>query len=77
MEKVVKIKGMTCEHCQKRVQTALDQLPNLKAEVSHKKGQALIQVEGEWTEEAVKNAVTEAGYEVVSISDKKGLFGRL
>lgn len=77
MKKVVKINGMTCEHCQKRVQTALDQLPNLNAEVSHKKGQALIQVEGEWNEEAVKDAVTEAGYEVVSISDKKGFFGLL
>lgn len=77
MKKVVKIKGMTCEHCQKRVQTALDKLPDLKAEVNHKKGQALIEVQGEWNERAVKEAITEAGYEVVSISDKKGLFGLL
>ncbi|NMB00305.1 MAG: heavy metal transporter [Firmicutes bacterium] len=75
MKKIVKVNGMSCEHCQKRVQTALDKLPGIKAEVNHKKGQALLTVEGEWNEGAVTNAISEAGYEVVSISDKKGLFG--
>lgn len=77
MKKIVKIKGMTCAHCQQRVQTALDKLPDLKAEVNHKKGQALITVEGAWNEEAVKEAITSAGYEVVSVNDRKGLFGLL
>ncbi len=46
MKKVVKINGMTCEHCQKRVQTALDALPGIKAKVNHKKGEAVITVDG-------------------------------
>jgi len=41
-----------------------------------KKGQAVLSVTGDWNEEAVVKAVTDAGYEVVSVSDKKGLFGR-
>lgn len=76
MKKVVEIKGMSCEHCQNRVEKALNALPGITAEVSHKKGQALLSVTGDWNEEAVVKAVKDAGYEVVSIKDKKGLFGR-
>ena len=75
MKKVVKIKGMTCEHCQKRVETAFNKLPGLKATVNHKKDQAIISVDGAWDENAVRAAVSEAGYEVVSVSDKKGFLG--
>ena len=76
MKKIVKIKGMSCEHCQNRVEKALNALPGISAEVSFKKEQALVSVTGEWNEVAVTKAITDAGYEVVSISDKKGLFGR-
>ena len=75
MKKIVKIEGMICEHCQKRVATALDKLPGLKVDVSHKKGQAIITVNGPWNEDSVRSAVTDAGYEVVSIADKKGFLG--
>lgn len=75
MKKVVKIKGMSCGHCQARVEKALNALPGITAEVNLKKEQAVLDVAGEWNEQAVRNAVTEAGYEVVSIADKKGLFG--
>ena len=75
MKKTVKIKGMTCEHCEKRVLTALNTLPGLKANVSYKKGQAIVSVEGAWDEEAVRNAISDAGYEVTSIADKKGFLG--
>lgn len=77
MKKVVNIKGMTCEHCQKRVDTALNNLPGLKATVNHKKDQAILSVKGKWNEEAVRSAVNEAGYEVISVTDKKGLLGGL
>ncbi|NLL42460.1 MAG: heavy metal transporter [Firmicutes bacterium] len=75
MKKVVKINGMTCEHCQKRVQNALDALPGIKAKVNHKKGEAVISADGAWNEDAIRTAVTEAGYEVVSVADKKGFLG--
>ncbi len=76
MKKVVEIKGMSCEHCQNRVEKALNALPGITAEVSFKKGQAVLTVAGSWDEQAVRNAVIDAGYEVVAIRDKKGLFGR-
>ncbi|NLM42360.1 MAG: heavy-metal-associated domain-containing protein [Firmicutes bacterium] len=76
MKKIVEIKGMSCQHCQNRVETALNSLPGITAQVNLKKGQAVLSVTGDWNEEAVVKAVTDAGYEVVSVSDKKGLFGR-
>jgi len=76
MKKVVKITGMTCGHCQKRVENALNKLPGLEASVNLKKEEATITVKGEWNEKLIRDAVSEAGYEVVSIKDKKGLFGR-
>lgn len=76
MKKVLTIKGMTCEHCQKRVETALNKLPGINADVNHKKDQAIVSVSGAWNEDAVRSAVSDAGYEVVSISDKKGFLGR-
>jgi len=76
MKKVVKIKGMTCGHCQKRVEDALNNLEGLEAKVNLKKEEALITVNGEWNGQTVREAIGEAGYEVVSITDKKSLFGR-
>lgn len=76
MKKVVEITGMTCGHCQKRVEDALNKLPGLEASVNLKKEEATITVKGEWNEKLIRDAVSEAGYEVVSIKDKKGLFGR-
>ncbi len=76
MKKVVKIKGMTCGHCQKRVEDTLNNLEGLEAKVNLKKEEALITVNGEWNGQTVREAIGEAGYEVVSITDKKSLFGR-
>lgn len=75
MKKIIKIKGMTCGHCQKRVEDALAKLSGLETKVNLKKEQAQITVNGEWNEQVVRDAISEAGYEVVSIADKKGLFG--
>ncbi len=76
MKKIVKIKGMTCGHCQKRVEDTLNNLEGLEAKVNLKKEEALITVNGEWNGQTVREAIGEAGYEVVSITDKKSLFGR-
>lgn len=76
MKKAIKIKGMTCGHCQKRVEDALNELTGLEAKVNLKKEEAVITVKDEWNEETVRTAISNAGYEVVSIADKKGLFSR-
>jgi copper chaperone CopZ len=38
MKKIVKIKGMSCEHCQNRVEKALNALPGISADVKLKEG---------------------------------------
>lgn len=75
MKKVVTINGMTCGHCQARVEKALNGLVGVTAKVDLKKKSATVTSAAEVTDEILKNAVTEAGYEVVSIEEKKGLFG--
>ena len=43
MEKVIKIEGMMCPHCEARVKQVLEQLPQVaSAEVSHQKGTAIV-----------------------------------
>ncbi len=65
MKKIV-IEGMMCQHCVAHVREALSKLPGVTAEVDLDSKTAT--VTGEATDEALTAAVTEAGYQVVSIS---------
>ena len=64
----VKIEGMTCGHCQARVQKALDLIPGISANVDLESGLATIKGAMLPAVEIVKKAVEEAGYEVKEIS---------
>lgn len=61
----MKIEGMMCMHCQARVKKALEAIPGVNAEVDLEKNEA--RVEGCADVEALRKAVTDAGYEVVSV----------
>ena len=74
MKKVIDIKGMTCSHCSRRVDKALNNLEGVKAKVNLKKNQATISYGGVLTDEVIKEAVKNAGYEVTAINEKKGFF---
>lgn len=76
MKKVMKIEGMSCGHCQARVEKALNDINGVKAKVNLGKKEAVIESADDINDDVFINAVTEAGYEVVSVSEKKGLFGR-
>ena len=65
MEKTIKIEGMMCAHCSGRVEKALNDLPGVTATVNLEAGTAA--VKGEASDEALTEAVTAAGYTVVSI----------
>ena len=68
MTKTVKIDGMMCAHCEGRVKKALEALPGVeKAEPSHEKKAAVLTLSAALDEEAVKAAVTEAGYDYLGI----------
>lgn len=75
MKKILTINGMSCGHCQTSVEKALNALPGVTAKVDLKKKSATVNLAGEVADEVLKNAVAEAGYEVVTIAEKKGLFG--
>ena len=68
MEKIMKIKGMMCKHCEARVKNALEALPEVsEAVVNHKKDTAKVKLSAEITDEALKKAVEDQGYPVLDI----------
>lgn len=76
MKKIIKIEGMTCSHCQARVEKALNAIQGVKAKVDLMKKAAVVSFDSDIDDTVFKDAITEAGYEVVSIEEKKGLFGK-
>lgn len=75
MKKIVEIKGMTCEHCQARVDKALNEIEGIDAKVNLKKNNATLTYSKDIDDQVIKDVIDEAGYEVTSIKEKKRLFG--
>lgn len=68
MEKTMKIEGMMCGHCEARVKKCLEELPEVtEAHVSHAEGSAVVKLNGQISDEALKNAVEAQDYKVVSV----------
>ena len=74
MKKIIEIKGMSCGHCQARVEKALNAIDGAQAKVDLKKNRAVVSLKEDIPDQSLKDAVVDAGYEVISISEKKGLF---
>lgn len=70
MEKVMEIQGMSCDHCKKAVEKALNAISGVEAEVDLKQKTAVIKLKTVVDDQVLKNAVSKAGYEVVSISPR-------
>ena len=68
MTKTMNIEGMMCGHCEARVKKCLEALPEVsQAVVSHENGTAVVTFDGEISDEALKKAVEDQDYKVVSI----------
>jgi copper ion binding protein len=66
MQTALKIEGMSCDHCVKHVTEALEGIGGVKsAKVSLKDNSANVEHDDKVTLAQMKEAVTEAGYEVV------------
>jgi len=77
MKKVMQINGMNCNHCVMAVEKALSAVTDVKTvKVDLAKKQAVISMDKEVADAALTAAVTEAGFTVVGIEIKKGLFGK-
>ena len=68
MKKTLKITGMMCEHCEMHTRKALEALDGVTAvEVSHKAGTAVVTMDKDISDDVLKQAVTDQGYEVTDI----------
>ena len=68
MEKTLKIEGMMCGHCEMHTKKALEALDGVaSAEVSHKTGTAVVTLNKDVSDDVLKQAVAEQGYEVTDI----------
>ncbi len=81
-ETTIKISGMMCGMCEAHVNDAVRRaVPVKKVSSSHAKGEAVILSEQQPDEQALRAAISETGYDVLSVStkpyEKRGLFGLL
>ena len=68
MKKTLKIEGMMCGHCEMHVKQALEALDGVtSAVVSHKTGTAVVTLNQDVSNDVLKQAVAEQGYEVTDI----------
>ena len=68
MNKLMKIEGMMCAHCSGRVEKALNALEGVTATVDLAAGPASITLSAPVEDQVLVDAVTEAGYQVVSLT---------
>ena len=66
--KIVKIEGMRCENCHRRVQNALNSIDGVNAKVNGEKAVAVVKLGRDIDDSEIKKAVTDLGYKVTSIS---------
>ena len=68
MKKVLTVNGMMCAHCKANVEKALNSLEGVaSAEVNLEEKTATVELTSELSNETLSQAVTDAGYEVVSV----------
>ena len=68
MKKTMVIEGMMCAHCSGRVEKALNEIPGVEATVNLEAKIADVNLkDASVSDEVLKKAVTDAGYEVVEI----------
>lgn len=65
--KVIKIEGMRCENCNRRVQNALNQLDGVNAKVYGDRAEAVVKLGRDIEDIELEKAVTDLGYRGISI----------
>ena len=72
MDKIIKIEGMMCKHCVAHVTRALTSIEGVdEVSVSLEEGTATVSMATSVDDSIFVSAITEAGYEVVSINSTK------
>jgi len=69
MEKIMKIEGMMCGHCEARVKKTLEKIEGVaEAKVSHTEGTAILTLTADVSNETLKEAIEAQDYTVVDIT---------
>ena len=69
MKKTIKIEGLMCGHCDARVKKALEAVPGVaSANADHEKGQAVVELSADVSDDALKAAVEAQDYKVLGIN---------
>lgn len=77
MKKVMSIEGMSCGHCAARVEQTLGAVEGVSSvKVDLEKKNATISLSSEVADSVLMDAVNGAGYQAISIQEKKGLFSK-
>ena len=66
-EKTLHIKGMSCGHCSARVEKALNAIDGVEAKVDLETNSAKVNLTKDISDEVLKTAVDNVGYEVVEV----------
>jgi len=68
MKKIIRIEGMTCHHCEMRVEKALKAVRGVKnAKASFIEKTCIIDVKFDIAEDIIREVVMQAGYHVVTV----------
>ena len=66
MEKIIKIEGMMCSHCEARVKKALEALPQVAEAIpDHENNMARVILNENLEFEVLKTCVEDQGYDVI------------
>ncbi len=68
MKKIIKIEGMSCSNCARRVEGALKKLGNLEVEVNLESKEAIIKGDLSISSSKLKEVIEDLGYRVKSIN---------
>ena len=66
-KKTFSVEGMTCQHCENRVHEAINAIQGASAQVSHKKGTAVVSMSEPIEDGVIKAAIEKAGYMVSGV----------
>ena len=67
MPTIIKVKGMSCQHCVASVTKALSEIEGITdVQVDLDKGEATFSEQSQVAEQTIKDAITKIGFEVVA-----------
>lgn len=68
MKKTLKVEGMMCAHCEGHVKSALEEIAGVaNASASHESGTVVVELNGEVSNDALKEKVEAQGYKVLGV----------